>query len=186
MNWGGFRRGARSSIECDGSCHGAEFALCERSGFRVHGPGRVGCSDWIFQGSRVTGAGPGLLLEELKDATGAGLASDRVEPVQQRLAIDYARGCGTKGWISRRNHHTLAGSPRPPADYARSVIADVFDPGAFRIMWFFVNLKLPQSTDQSPSFDASASHRFSNLLLSLITAKFFAWRRRVRSCVESA
>jgi hypothetical protein len=134
-----------------------------------------------------------LFLEQLKNATEGGLASDRIEPGQERLAINDARHGGAKGRKPRTNEQVFARLPPAPADYARPVIADVFNPRTFRVVRFAHKFKLPQTPELSPVFHASTSHHLFNLLLSLIGPKIshclacaLANVRRVPNNLQSA
>jgi hypothetical protein len=62
-------------------------------------------------------------------------------------------------------------SPTTPADNARAVIAEVFNPRTFRIVRFAQEFQLPDTPPGSPVFHASAVYQGISLLSSFSSAK---------------
>ena len=124
--------------------------------------------------------------EKLKNATQCGLAADRVQPVQEYLAIHDANRCGTKRWKPGSKEQSFAQLPHAPGDYAGPVIADVFNPRTLRVVRITQQFKLSQAADESPIFNTSPPHLLFNLLLPLKSSKSpidpAAVTKRVENC----
>jgi hypothetical protein len=131
-----------------------------QSGFRVNGCG------WALPSVDFVGrdVGPGLRdysqIQQLKQAAGGGLATDGVEAAGKRLAVYNACRSGSERRASRRDQQAFAAAPGTPGDQARAVIADIFNPGAFRVARFAKKLKQAEICDQDSGFPAASVHDF--------------------------
>lgn len=141
---------------------------CRQSGLGVNRIRVTWKSYRIIPGTGVPCSRRLQVLKHLEYATFRSLAADGIESLHKRFAINNGYNRGTEWRTAGGNEQAVPQPPASPADDARAVIADVFNPRAFRIARVADNFQLAETPDGCPLFQACAAHRMINLLMSRI------------------
>jgi hypothetical protein len=104
------------------------------------------------------------LLQQSKDAAVGGPASDCIQAITERLAINHVCGGGTERRTAGGDEEAIPGLPGAAAQHARAMITDVFKLRALRITRFAKQLKLSDTPDRDSRFPTPVAHAIFHLL----------------------